>query len=166
MITRRGYVYCVIACCFAFAACRGKKTSTTDINPDNKTLPFDQGGRIVSKYFTGEVHLNMLVDADSIYNMNVGNVSFQRGARTNWHSHPGGQILMVTSGTGFYQEKDKPKHIIKAGDIIKCAPNVLHWHGATPEDTMTHIAIGPNLNKGSVSWQEAVTDSVYHSVLK
>jgi quercetin dioxygenase-like cupin family protein/alkylhydroperoxidase/carboxymuconolactone decarboxylase family protein YurZ len=126
---------------------------------------FARGGRIVSKNFTGTVHLNMLVDVDSIYYVNVGNVSFQPGARSNWHLHPGGQILLVTVGKGYYQEKGKPKRMIHAGDVVKCPPDVLHWHGATPVDSMVHIAIGPNQDNGSVLWQEAVSDSIYHSAL-
>ncbi|MEJ5964115.1 cupin domain-containing protein [Pedobacter immunditicola] len=59
------------------------------------------------------------------------------GARTNWHHHKGGQILLVTAGKGLYQEKGKPVEVIKEGQVIKCPPNLAHWHGATPDDTMT-----------------------------
>jgi quercetin dioxygenase-like cupin family protein len=62
----------------------------------------------------------MLVQTDSTNNTQIGNVTFQPGARSNWHSHPGGQILLVTSGTGYYQEKEKPRQVIRAGDVIKC----------------------------------------------
>jgi quercetin dioxygenase-like cupin family protein len=163
MVHRTVNILLAMAFGFAFGACGGQGGKST--GTDSKPLPFDRGGRIISKNFTGTVHLNMLVDADSIYHMNVGNVSFQPGARSNWHSHPGGQILLVTDGKGYYQEKGKPKRIINVGDVVKCPPNVLHWHGATPTDSMVHIAIGPNLDNGSVSWHEAVSDSIYHAAL-
>lgn len=156
MGSRTGYILLAMSFTLAFNACNGQGSKST------VTLPFDRGSRITNKYFTGTVHLKMLVNADSIYYTNVGNVIFQPGARSNWHSHPGGQILLVTSGKGYYQEKDKPKRIIQSGDVVKCPPNVLHWHGAIPTDSMVHIAIGPNLDNGGVSWQEAVNDSVYY----
>jgi quercetin dioxygenase-like cupin family protein len=155
MIPKTSYIFLALA----FGACCRQYSNSTVTKP----LLLDRGTRIISKNFTGTVYLNMLVNQDSIYYTNMGNVSFQPGARTNWHSHQGGQILLVTSGRGYYQEKDKPKQIIRAGDIVKCPPNVLHWHGATPTDSMVHIAIGTNLHNGSVLWQEAVSDSIYHA---
>jgi quercetin dioxygenase-like cupin family protein len=93
----------------------------------------------------------------------TGGVSFSAGARTNWYAHPGGQILLITAGKGYYQEQGKPKRIHRVGDVVKCPPNMLHWHWATPEDSMVHIVISPNLEFGSVSWHEPVTDSIYLS---
>jgi quercetin dioxygenase-like cupin family protein len=104
----------------------------------------------------------MLMDDDSVYNSQIGNVTFEPGARTNWHSHPGGQILLITKGKGLYQEKGKAIQNISEGDVVKCPPAIAHWHGATPIDTMAHIAIGVNTQKGSVVWMEPVTDQEYN----
>jgi len=78
--------------------------------------------------FTGTAYLQMLVAADSLNTTSVGNVTLEAGARTKWHSHPAGQILLVTNGTGYYQEKGQPKKILYKGDVIKCPPNFrLAW---------------------------------------
>lgn len=122
---------------------------------------FPKGDKITNNNFTGTAFLQMLVQPDTIYNTQIGNVTFEPGARSNWHSHPGGQILLVTSGVGYYQEKGKPKQVIRAGDVMKCPPDVVHWHGASPDSGLSHIAISPNTQKGSVLWLEAVTDEEY-----
>jgi quercetin dioxygenase-like cupin family protein/alkylhydroperoxidase/carboxymuconolactone decarboxylase family protein YurZ len=133
---------------------------------DRNDKVFPKGDKITNDNFSGTAWLNMLVENDSIYNTPIGNVTFEPGARTKWHYHPGGQILLVTRGKGFYQEKGKPIQIIQEGDVIKCPPNVIHWHGATPTDSLTHIAISPNTDKGNVVWLEKVTDEEYNSVRK
>ena len=108
----------------------------------------------------------MLVNNDSIYNTSIGNVTFEPGARTSWHKHPGGQILLVTDGIGYYQEKGKPAQVIRKGDIVKIPLNTEHWHGASPVNSLTHIAISPNTDKGSVVWLEAVSDEEYRNATK
>jgi quercetin dioxygenase-like cupin family protein len=128
------------------------------------TQVFSIGQKVDNGNFTGTVWLQMLVPNDTLYNSNIGSVTFAPGARTKWHYHPGGQILLVTSGNGLYQEKGKPMELIKKGDVVKCPPNVAHWHGATPTDTMAHIAIGTNTQKGNVVWLENVSDSEYKSI--
>jgi quercetin dioxygenase-like cupin family protein len=127
-----------------------------------KTEPvFPKGEKITNNNFTGTAWLQMLVNNDSIYTTSIGNVTFKPGARTNWHKHPGGQILLVTDGSGFYQEKGKPAQVIRIGDIIKIPPDTEHWHGASPDSSLTHIAISPNTDKGSVIWLQPVSDSEY-----
>lgn len=123
--------------------------------------PFPKGNKVESKNFTGTVWLQMMVENDSIYNTSMGSVTFEPGARTNWHYHPGGQILLVTEGKGWYQEKGKTIEEINKGDVIKCPPNTEHWHGASPTTSMTHIAFGPNNQKGTVVWLQPVTDAEY-----
>lgn len=122
---------------------------------------FAKGEKITNDNFTGTVYLNYLVETDSIHNVNIGSVTFEPGARTNWHYHKGGQILLVTEGKGLYQEKGMPVKIIKKGDVVKCPPNIEHWHGATSTQAMTHIAIGTNTNIGGAVWQEPFTDTEY-----
>jgi|GEM_PF-2047135 len=85
---------------------------------------FPQGEKIKSNNFNGTAYLQMLVDADSLNPTSVGNVTFEPGARTRWHIHPGGQILLVMDGVGYYQENGQAKKILKRGDVIKCPANV------------------------------------------
>lgn len=114
-----------------------------------------------SKYFTGTTHLNMLVTRDETFNSSIGNVTFDAGARTNWHKHSGGQILLVTAGEGRYQEKGKDIQILKKGDVVKIPPNVEHWHGASPDSNFAHISIEPNIPNNETTWLEPVTDKEY-----
>jgi 4-carboxymuconolactone decarboxylase len=138
---------------------KNKVLKNTDGFVSSEILP--EGEKIVSPNFTGTVWLNMLVSADTTFNINAGNVTFEPGARTNWHSHPGGQVLLVISGKGLYQEQGKPAIEIQQGDVIKCNPNIPHWHGAAPDSKMSHIAIGTNQDKGAVKWLEPVTEKEY-----
>src|SRR5512133_3599190 len=127
---------------------------------------FPKGDKITNNNFTGTAWLQMLVNNDSTYNTSIGNVSFEPGARTNWHKHPGGQILLITDGKGYYQEKGKPVQLLHKGDIVKIPPFAEHWHGATADIGLTHIAISTNLQSGSVVWLQPVTDEEYNSIEK
>ena len=111
----------------------------------------------------GTVWLYHMVETDSQGHTQVGNVTFESGARTNWHSHQAGQILLVTGGVGYHQIKGKPVELIKKGDVIKCPPNVEHWHGATPDNFLTHISITQNTGQGRVTWLRKVTDEEYNA---
>lgn len=124
-------------------------------------LLFPKGERISSEHFTGDIWLHMITRDDSVLNVAVGNVTFEPGSRTNWHSHAGGQILMVTEGVGYYQERGIPKRIIRKGEIIICQPNVEHWHGASENEFMTHMAMSINTDRGVVRWLKPVTDEEY-----
>ena len=124
---------------------------------------FPRGERAPAEYFTGTVWLKLLVVNDTTSNCQVGNVVFEPGARNNWHTHPGGQILLATNGIGYYQEKGKPIQVLQKGDVINIPPNVKHWHGASPNSEFTHIAINANTQKGIVVWLERVTDEEYNS---
>lgn len=134
---------------------------TTD-NQFNETI-FPKGDLASSDYFTGNAYVKMLVPNDAVLNTAVGNVVFEAGARNNWHTHPGGQILIATKGTGYYQEAGKPIQLLKAGDVVNIQPQVKHWHGASPESEFTHIAISTNTETGIVDWLEPVTDEEYNS---
>ena len=92
-----------------------------------------------------------------------GNVYFEPGARSNWHLHPAGQILVITDGTGYHQIKGGPKQILRKGDIVKCPPNTLHWHGASRDTGMQQLYIIPNSEKGIVEWKQPVTDAEYNA---
>ena len=127
-----------------------------DIFPKGNKLPDGPN-------FTGEAWLAGFVSAADSMDCIVGNVTFAPGVRNSWHSHPGGQILLCTSGEGRYQEQGKPVQILRPGDVVKIAPNVMHWHGAAPDSEFTHIAIGPQQSKGSAVWLKPVTDEEYNS---
>lgn len=128
-----------------------KRTSNSDSNSETNSN------------FIGTVHVNQLVTKDSVFNIQMGSVTFETGARTNWHYHPSGQILIITDGVAYYQEKGKPKQILTRGQVVKCAPGVMHWHGATRAGSMTHTALSSNLEKGGVVWLQKVTDEEYEN---
>lgn len=143
----------------AFLACNRKEESKSFGKED--AVIFPKGEKITNDNFTGTAYLQMLVNNDSINPTAIGNVTFEPGARTKWHSHPGGQIILATDGVGYYQEKGKPKKILRKGDVIKCLPNVIHWHGASVDTAFVQLAITNN-DKGKVVWLEMVKDHEYH----
>jgi len=88
-------------------------------------------------------------------------VHFQPGARTAWHTHPRGQTLIVTAGQGWVQQAGKERHTMRVGDVVRIPPDVRHWHGATTESAMSHIAIAESVDGSSVTWMELVPDAAY-----
>ena len=116
-----------------------------------------------SSNFSGNVLVTMLVAQNPETDCIVSSVTFEAKARTFWHTHPNGQLLVVTKGTGYYLEKGKPIQIIREGDSVTIPPQVTHWHGAGPSGQFTHIAINPNVSRGgAVNWLQAVTDEEYN----
>lgn len=124
---------------------------------------FPLGDPTSADYFTGNAWWRQLVPSGDTFNVLVGNAVFEPGARNNWHTHPGGQILIAIEGNGYYQEKGKPIQLLAKGNVVTIAPDVKHWHGATPDSKFAHIAIGTNTQKGIVDWMERVTDEEYNS---
>ena len=112
--------------------------------------------------FSGEVHVRPLFQADNDISVSAAYVTFSPGSRTAWHTHPAGQRLVVTSGTGFTQIEGQPIQIIHTGDVVICPPGIKHWHGAAPNTHMTHLAITTPINGKSVEWMEKVTDEQYY----
>lgn len=115
-----------------------------------------------AEYFSGTAWVTMLA-ADNPTDCTVGDVTFEPGCRNNWHSHPAGQILVVTAGQGYYQEKGKPAQLLRTGDTVSIAPGVVHWHGATANSIFTHLAINPNVKQGVADWLQPVTDEEYRA---
>lgn len=113
--------------------------------------------------FTGEVNVKPLFDANDVRTFGAAEVSFTPCARTAWHSHPGGQTLIVTSGTGWVQEWGGQKRQIRPGDVIWTEPGIKHWHGAAEDAAMTHIAVQATVDGRPVDWMEHVTDAQYVS---
>ena len=113
--------------------------------------------------FTGNVRIDPAFETQAPQRVYGSYVTFEPGARTNWHTHPLGQTLLVTFGVGLTQEWGGPVQIIRQGDVVLCPPNVKHWHGAAPDTTMTHLAIGERLDGKSVTWMEQVSDEQYNA---
>jgi quercetin dioxygenase-like cupin family protein len=123
---------------------------------------FPRGEKVVSSNnFNGTVWLNRFICPGDSLDCIVALVTFQPGVRTNWHIHPGGQILIVTQGTGYCQEKGKSRQVIRKGDIIKCSPGVQHWQGASPRSEFAHLVVAPDIEKGEVTGLQTVTDEEY-----
>ena len=147
----------VLCSAVIFTNCSNDNKSTSD----NTIFPKGEPGP--EKNFTGKAYNFGLVSSDSTYNTLVGNVYFEAGARSNWHMHPAGQILIIMGGEGYHQIEGQPRHTMKKGDVVKCPPNVRHWHGATERGSLSQMYIIPNTEKGIVTWLEPVTDGQYGS---
>jgi 4-carboxymuconolactone decarboxylase len=115
--------------------------------------------------FTGDVRVERLFEAVDPSHASGGLVTFASGARTAWHSHPGGQILIVTAGTGRVQLWGHPIEEIRTGDVVQIPADVKHWHGASPHASMTHLGITEQRNATAVQWMEKVSDEQYNGAL-
>ena len=114
-----------------------------------------------TEWFTGTVWMDAS-PAGSSPDAGVFRVLFEPGARTNWHTHPEGQILYIVTGEGRAQKEDEPVVEIKSGDVVYFAPNEKHWHGAGPDTFMVHVAVNPAAaSDGGTDWMEHVTDEEY-----
>ena len=116
-----------------------------------------------SKYFIGQAYLNLLTDKGGP----IGNVTFSPGCRNNWHiHHKGGQILLVTGGSGWYQERGKEPQSLKPGDVVNIAPEVKHWHGAAANSWFSHLAVEIPAEGATNEWLEPVDDEQYSKLSK
>src|ERR1043166_485667 len=115
-----------------------------------------------AEWFTGKVKIESLFEAPEPARVRGAKVSFEPGARTAWHTHPLGQTLIVTEGLGWAQREGEPIEEIRAGDVGWFGPNEKHWHGATPETGMTHLALQEALDGKAVEWMEQVTAEQYN----
>ena len=133
-----------------------------------KVSPFHLGEKLPemnSQYFIGQAYLARLTkDAD--LNVPISNVTFEPGCRNNWHSHTGGQILVVVGGKGWYQEKGKPARQIVPGDVVEIEPDIIHWHGAAADSWLSHLALECNPKTNKNPWLGPVTEEEYNSLLK
>lgn len=111
--------------------------------------------------FTGSVNVDPLIQVQAPSRMYGARVTFEPGARTAWHTHPLGQTLIVTAGVGWVQQWGGPTQEIRPGDVVRIQPNQKHWHGATANAAMTHIAIIEQLDGKNVDWMEKVSDAQY-----
>lgn len=114
-----------------------------------------------SATFAGSVSVTPLFSPDDGLHASGGRVTFAPGARSAWHTHGHGQLLIIVDGTAWMQEAGSPKQEVHAGDVVWTPPGVKHWHGATATTAMTHIAIQEPLDGRAVDWLEPVTDEQY-----
>lgn len=143
----------------------------TQTKQSNKTKKMEQvktnqlfpKGEVMTTNFTGKAWVYFLSNDIAQFDAITYNVTFEPGSRNYWHSHPGGQILLCTSGEGYYQEKGHPIQLLKAGDVVEVKPNTEHWHGATPHMQFVHIGITPQASKNETAWYGPVSDEEYNS---
>lgn len=115
----------------------------------------------LATHFTGMVVTDTAFEGSGGSRLRGARVSFRPGARTNWHSHPLGQLLIVTAGRGLVQQDGGAVREIRTGDTVWTAPGVRHWHGAAPDSAMTHFAVSENADGATVTWLEPVSDAQY-----
>lgn len=130
--------------------------STNDLS---NSVIFPLGEKTENEYFSGKVWVKMLTHPES--DCPIANVTFEPGCINSWHKHPGGQVLLVTGGRGYYQERDKPAQELHPGDVVNIPADVVHWHGAAKDSWFAHIAVMPDPEKGPAEWLEAVSGGDY-----
>lgn len=122
---------------------------------------FPKGNKAPNVHHTGDIWLTHIRDANENFDHNVVQAVSAAGSKLDWHFHPKGQQLIITHGTGYYQERGKEVQVVRKGDEIYCLPNVEHWHGATPSSSVTYIAISGN---AKTQWLEPVPESTYTNI--
>ncbi|SHF46800.1 DUF4440 domain-containing protein [Pedobacter caeni] len=135
---------------------------TTQVTAQEQSI-FPLGEKAKNVNHTGDVWLSELNKPDDAINSQISLAVFAPNAKLNWHTHSGGQILLITDGIGYYQEKGKTVQIVQKGDVVKCLPNVEHWHGSTANNGVTYLAVSP---KSKTTWLHPVTDEEYQKLEK
>jgi quercetin dioxygenase-like cupin family protein len=141
------------------AAAASANAQNIEIMP-NGSRPSVKGA---TENFRGSVVVTPLFEADTHTRATGSHVTFEPGARSAWHTHPAGQILIVTSGTDWVQEWNGEKREMRPGDVIWTPPGVKHWHGATATNGMSHISIQEHVDGKVVDWMEQVSDEQYRN---
>ncbi len=126
-----------------------------------KRIGSQPSGRGTADYFTGTVRVDPLFNPPDPARVSMALVTFEPGARTAWHTHPLGQTLIVTAGSGWVQRDGGPIEQITAGDVVWFPPGEKHWHGASAATAMSHIAVQERLDGKNVDWMEKVSDAQY-----
>ena len=128
------------------------------------TLPvpsmFPLGFQAPNVHHTGKVWLSGLAASTDTFPYGMAVANCAAGSRLDWHSHPGGQRLLVTEGKGYHQERGQPARVIRPGDVVECPPDVDHWHSGSPDTGVVYVALYAG---GETEWAEPVTDEDYYS---
>jgi 4-carboxymuconolactone decarboxylase len=157
---------------FASALAQTNQSRTAASAQESKTISITRNSAPPpqmreAENFTGTVGVEMMFQATEPSPLSAGRVTFAPGARTNWHSHPLGQTLIVTAGAGWVQQEGGEKQELRVGDVVWTPPGVKHWHGATATDRLTHIALAEQQPDGKrVEWMEKVSDAQYNAPVK
>jgi len=124
-------------------------------------FPLGQKNEAYAQYFIGQSYLAVL----TLEGVPAFNVTFEPGCRNNWHiHHGGGQILLCTAGTGWYQEEGKPAQSLKPGDVVNIPAGVNHWHGAAKDSWFAHVALSVPVQGSTNEWLGPVTDEEYNKL--
>ena len=166
MITRRHMLAGSSSLAAVAAASAAAQTQNVQTQTGKTTMQITRSGSQPSQkgpteWFTGTVRVDPLFQAQEPGRVGGGHVTFEPGARSAWHTHPLGQILIVTSGLGWVQRDGGPIEEIRPGDVVWFPAGLKHWHGATSTTAMTHIAITESLNGKNADWMEHVSDAQY-----
>ncbi len=136
-------------------------TAMDDMTFDAQSVIFPIGQQGPAEWFTGKVYVTTLMNPTDDLHYVIGDVKFEAGARTYWHTHPIEQILLCTDGEGIYQEKGKPARRLAKGDVVVIPPHAEHWHGAAAGSRFTHVAITNFKDGGNVTWLRPVSEQEY-----
>jgi quercetin dioxygenase-like cupin family protein len=158
LITTTLFLVFIVCLASAQTEQRGGKQMQTITIARSGSQPSSEGQ---TEYFTGSVRVDPLFPVIEPSRIAGARVTFEPGARTAWHTHPLGQTLIVTAGTGWVQQSDGPVQEIREGDVVRIPPGAKHWHGATATTRMTHIALQEQLDGKVVEWMEKVSDAQY-----
>jgi len=165
MITRRGVLICGSAAALItfirMPAQTFKPAKEPHMDIDIKRIGSRPSQKGPEDWFTGTVRIDPLFQAPEPARTGAAQVTFEPGARTAWHTHPLGQTLIVTAGLGWVQREGGPIEEIRPGDVVWFPPGLRHWHGASPTNAMTHIAIQESVDGKAVDWMEKVSDEQY-----
>jgi quercetin dioxygenase-like cupin family protein len=143
-----------------------KQKTIHNMESIHQTPIFPKGNKLPNDWFTGDAFLHPLIAKDANNEFSAGAVTFETNARTVWHTHPKGQVLIVIEGVGLYQEKGKAAQVLKKGDVVNIPENTIHWHGASATNKMVHIAITNYKENVQVTWLQAVSDEEYKEANK
>jgi quercetin dioxygenase-like cupin family protein len=146
-------------------ACNNNKKQH-EMATQNTASIFPEGNKLPGDHFTGNAFLHPMLAKDNNNEFALGCVTFQPGARTHWHTHPKGQVLIVTEGEGFNQEKGKSAQALKKGDVVNIPADTQHWHGASSSSKLVHVAITNYRGDENVVWLQPVSDEEYNQVNK
>jgi quercetin dioxygenase-like cupin family protein len=148
----------------SITACKNPQQKDITMVDSNEIFP--KGEKLANDYFTGNAFLQPLLAKDKNNEFALGSVTFEPGARTIWHTHPKGQVLIVLEGEGFNQEQGKPAQVLKKGDVVNIPENTEHWHGASANSKLVHVAITNYKGEENVVWLQPVTEAEYNEVNK
>lgn len=142
-----------------------KTNSMETTIPTISDFPLGEPNTGYAQYFSGKSWLAPLTSNKDL-NLPLSNVTFEPGCRNNWHSHTGGQLLIVVGGVGYYQERGKAAVRLEKGDVVEIGPNVEHWHGAAPDSWFAHLATNGSPSTNQNTWLEPVSDEEYAAATK